>query len=165
MQRRDAELWYVSHIHSLLQQQSTSTEEVDKVISAMETREPRWKDLRDQSREDLLQQLCIPKQESNLKNKFLSITLRSFPSAESIQSLTPTECQTNIPSFQMLPTWPLKLARGKILRALGLNRTARVKLWAILSDSIRVEMDDDFMEVQRYGICSGDEVWILTDPS
>ncbi|CAO1639011.1 unnamed protein product [Sympodiomycopsis kandeliae] len=158
-QRRDAELWWASHLNT--QALSISTSNIEECITEMELREPRWKELRDVSREDLLTQYNTPKLESNLKSKFISITLRLF-SAGDIQSLTSSEATQSIPTFQILPTWSLRIARNKTLRALNLNQNTTVGLWAILSDTVRLEMDDEYTEVQRYGLSSGDEIWVLT---
>lgn len=184
--RRDAELWWIGHVQSVVETRveearkssASETLEVDVVrgaIKDMEKEEPRWITLRgdsadnDEGGESLVDTLTRPKQQNNLKSKFIHVALKLYAEDASPPTVT-------VERFPLLPTWTLRLARSKMLRALGLSvkssGVSRAKWIGVLQrdkdDSagaesasrpgLQFEMDDEMKQFDHWGFDEGDEI-------
>lgn len=196
-QRRDAELWWVSHMEGVLEekvrravaeveaekQETNAAEDVARrVLLQFESDEPRWRKLKarygdgdDNGTEALLKKLTAPKTQNNLKSKFIHVELvhGAAPPTAKASSVT----TQSIPQFPLLPQWSVKIARGRILRALGIkaanSKTAAGMRWfGVLhgggggdtSDNaagLVFELDDPLKSFDACGFAQGDELWVV----
>lgn len=187
--RRDAELWWIGHVQSVIearvqearkcsgQSGTLDADVVRRVIHDMEREEPRWVALRGSNAnsssegdgDSLVDTLTKPKQQNNLKSKFIHVTLELYTDDISQPSQT-------VERFPLLPTWTLRLARSKMLRAMGLSiksdGVSNAKWIGVLQRSnedgaeaqtmsgpgLRFEMEDQMKEFDHWGFDQGDEI-------
>lgn len=187
VQRKDAELWWLGQMQLKLDKIPAESQRVE-----MERREPALERLRakygdylmgERRSRDSKDSSVSGNNRFTLQSRLLHLQLRLASSPPScLQNDPDTGDIKAVLDFPVLPCAALKALRLKISQALGLQRNARVRYFAVLKEQeqrqdqeardvtmpepagaecVSFEINDELRELGQWGFHNGDELWVV----